>query len=218
MWRSVSVVCAAVAALAVAGPAGLAPEQAQAAAPSRALAVLVDTSQAMQPHVNHVRAALRQFVAQMQPTHEIAIVEFGERPTVLTDYTSDPVRLKNGVDRVFARSGTGAYVLDAIVETSKGLRIREGVTQPSIVVITAEGPEFSDRYHQAVVDELKSTGATLHALVLSTFRGPSLRETGAREREFALALGAERTGGSRQYLLSSMSLEPRLRDLASRLK
>ena len=217
MWRSVSVACA-IAVCVVAGQPGLVSGRVQAAAPGKALAVLVDTSQAMQPHVNHVRAALRQFVAQMQPTHEIALVEFGERPTVLTDYTNDPVRLQKGVERVFARSGTGAYVLDAIVEASKALRIREGVQQPSIVVITAEGPEFSDRYHPDVVDELKTSGATLHALVLSSSRGPSLQETGAREREFALALGAEHTGGSRQYLLSSMALEPRLRELASRLK
>lgn len=217
MWCSVSVACA-IAVFAVAGQAGLGSDRAHAAAPGKALAVLVDTSQAMQPHVNHVRAALGRFVAQVQPTHEIALVEFGERPTVLTDYTNDPVRLQKGVERLFARSGTGAYVLDAIVETSKTLRIREGVVQPSIVVITAEGPEFSNRFHEAVVDELKSTGAALHALILSSSRGVSLRETGAREREFALALGAESTGGSRQYLLSSMALEPRLRELASRLK
>lgn len=217
MSRSVSVVCGVIAAIVLAGPAGLVPQRARAATPAKAVAVLVDTSQAMQPYVSHLRSALRQFVAQIQPTHEIALVEFGERPTVLTDYTNDPVQLKNGVDRVFARAGTGAYALDAIVETSKGLRARDDVQQPTIVLITAEGPEFSDRYHQAVVDELKTTGATLHAFVLSS-RTASLREEGAREREFTLALGTERTGGTREYLLSSMALEPRLLKLASRLK
>ena len=217
MWRSVSVVCAGIAALALAGQAGVGAEGPRTVEPAKSLAVLVDTSQAMQPHVNHLRAALRRFVAEMQPTYQIALIEFGERPTVLTDYTDDPVRLQKGVERVFARSGTGAYVLDAIVETSKGLRNREG-TQPAIVVITAEGPEFSDRYHQAVIDELTTTGATLHSLVLSTSRGASLRAEGAREREFALALGAERTGGTREHLLSSMALEPRLHELATRLK
>ena len=216
MWRSVSVVCAGIAAMAVAGQSGVAAEHARDV-PPKALALLVDTSHAMVPHVNALRAALRAFVREMQPTHEIAIIEFGERPTILTDYTSDPVRLQRGVERVFARTGTGAYVLDAIVETSKGLRSRER-THPSIVVITAEGPEFSDRYHRTVVDELSSTGATLHALVLSTSRDPSLRTAGGREREFALALGAERTGGTRAYLLSNMALEPRLHELAAKLK
>ena len=85
-------------------------------------------------------------------------------------------------------------------------------------MITAEGPDFSERYHQDVVDELKSSGATLHALVLSASRAPSIRDTGARERESALTLGAERTGGTHQFLLSSMALETRLRELAARLK
>ena len=76
--------------------------------PPKALAVLVDTSEAMQPHFNHVRPALRRFVAEMQTTHEISVVEFGERPAVLADYTSDPVRLKTSIDRIFARRGTGA--------------------------------------------------------------------------------------------------------------
>lgn len=217
MWRSVSVVYAGIVAVALVAQAGLGAAPGRAGDPPKALAVLVDTSQAMTPHVNHVRSALKQFVARMQSTHQIALVEFGERPTILTDYTNDPVRLQSAVERVFARSGTGAYMLEAIVETSKKLRTRDGIQQPSIVVITAEGPEFSDRYHRDVVDELKTTGATLHAFVLSS-RGPSLRDSGARERDFTLALGAEQTGGSREYLLSSMSLEPRLRELASRLK
>ncbi len=82
MWRSVSVVCAGIAAMAVAGQAGVAAEHARDV-PPKALALLVDTSQAMVPHVNALRSALRAFVREMQPTHEIAIIEFGERPTVL---------------------------------------------------------------------------------------------------------------------------------------
>ena len=216
MWRSVSVVGVGIVTIALAGQPSVAAKRADSSDTSKPLAILVDTSQAMEPHVHHVRAALASFVRQMQPTREIALVEFGERPTVLTDYTTDPVRLQRGVERVFARSGAGSYALDAIVETSKGLRTREG-TDPAIVVITAEGPEFSDRYYRDVVDELTATRATLHALVLSA-RNPSLREAGAREREFALALGAEKTGGTREHLLSSLSIDSRLRDLGTRLK
>lgn len=217
MWRLVSVVCGGIVAIAFAGQPGLAAEPSRADEPAKALAVLVDTSQAMGRHLNHLRPALRRFVREMQATHEIALIEFGERTSLLTDYTSDPVRLERAIDRVFPRSGSGAYMLDAIVETSKGLRSRER-THPTIVLITAEGPEFSNRYHQAVLDELKSTGATLHAFVLSGSRARTLADTGAREREFALALGTERTGGTREYLLTSMALEPRLHELAVRLK
>jgi hypothetical protein len=217
MWRSASIVCA-VAAMAVAGQGAVVADAPRTAEAVKPLAILVDTSQAMEPHVNDLRAALRRFVREMQTTHEIALIEFGERTTVLTDYTNDPVRLEAGVARVFARSGSGAYALDAIIETSKKLRSREGTVTPSIVVITAEGPEFSERYHEAVLDELKGAGVTLHALVLSSFRAPLVSDRGAREREFALTRGATLTGGTREHLLTSMALESRLHELATRLK
>src|SRR5688572_32034582 len=47
------------------------------------IAVLVDTSQAMEPHVGDLRNALKTFFREMQGRHEIALVAFGERPTIL---------------------------------------------------------------------------------------------------------------------------------------
>jgi Ca-activated chloride channel family protein len=180
------------------------------------IAVLVDTSQAMRPHVNDLRTAVRSFFREMQGGNEIALFEFGERPTLITDYTSDPVRLQKGVDRLFARTGSGAYALDAIVDVSRGLRNREGA-RPVIVVISTEGPEFSQRYHEAVLDELGTSHATLHSFVLDR-RRTSLLNDGAREREFTLEKGAARTGGRREHLLTSMALTDRLKDLATELK
>ena len=179
------------------------------------IAVLVDTSQAMQPHVNNLREGLRAFFKQLQGEHEIALFEFGDRPTRLVDYTADPSRLEAGVGRLFARPGSGAYVLDAIVEASRGLRQREGA-RSVIVVITAEGPEFSDRYHKSVLDELRASDATLNSFVLARRRTPLL-SNGAREREFALTKGATMTGGRREDLLTSMGLSDRLGDLAAEL-
>ena len=180
------------------------------------IAVLVDTSRAIEPHVNDVRQALRAFFKQLQGEHEISLFEFGDRPTRLVDYTADPSRLEAGVGRLFARPGSGAYVLDAIVEASRGLRPREGA-RSAIVVITAEGPEFSDRYHKTVLDELLASDATLHSFVLTRRRTPRLSD-GAREREFALTKGATMTGGRRENLLTSMALPDRLSDLAAELK
>jgi VWA domain-containing protein len=180
------------------------------------IAVLVDTSQAIRPHVIDVRTALRSFFRELQGPHEIALFEFGERPTLLTDYTSDPARLEKGVGRLFARTGSGAYALDALVEASRGLRTREGA-RSAIVVITTEGPEFSQRYHETVLDELGKTGATLHSFVLDR-RRVSFLDDGVRERELTLAKGATTTGGRREHLLTSMALTERLRDLADELK
>lgn len=179
------------------------------------IAVLVDTSQAIQPHVNDLRQALRVFFKQLQGEHEIGLFEFGDRPTRLVEYTADQSPLEAGVGRLFARPGSGAYLLDAIVEVARGLRQREGA-RSAIVVITAEGPEFSDRYHENVLDELRSSGAALYSFVLDR-RRISLRTDGVREREFTLTKGATMTGGRRDDLLTSMALPDRLSELATEL-
>ena len=178
------------------------------------IAVLVDTSQAAERYVADIRRGLRGFVEEMAGRHEIALIGFGERPTVLADYTSDPGRLEAGIGRLFARTGSGAYALDAIVEASRGLRLREGARHV-IVVITTEGPEFSNRFHEQVLDELR-TSATLQSFVI-TRRGGAGLDDGRRQRELTLAKGTTLTGGRREHLLSSMALADRLRDLANEL-
>ena len=179
------------------------------------IAVLVDTSQAVERHVSDIRRALKGFVREMSGGHEIALVGFGERPTVLTDYTSDPARLEAGIGRLFARPGSGAYALDAIVDASRALRNREGARHV-IVLITTEGPEFSNRYHEQVLDEFR-TSATLQSFVLNR-RGVPRLDDARRQRELTVAEGTVLTGGRREHLLTSMALEDRLRDLAVELK
>ena len=186
------------------------------AADALRIALLIDTSQAMEPYVSDLRRALRDFVNQMAGEHELALVAFGERPTVLVDYTHDPARLEAGIGRVFAQSGSGAYLLDAIVEVSRGL-LKRDEKRSAIVVITAEGPEFSERDHQAVLDELDGTDATLHAFVLAR-RAASFLNQAARERELTLSQGARVTGGRREDLLTSMALGTTLQELAAQLK
>jgi VWFA-related protein len=188
------------------------------------VAVLVDTSQAMRPYVNDLRQALRSFFRQLQGSNEIALYEFGDRPARLVDFTQDPEQLEAGVGRLFARNGSGAYLLDAIVEVSRDFRTRER-DRPVIVVITTQGPEFSERYHESVLKDLRSTDAILHALVLDVSRvrtsfqtRASLLGRAAREREITLSEGPKQTGGRRDDLLTSMALQDRLSSLASEMK
>ena len=179
------------------------------------IAILVDTSQAVERYVSDIRKSLKAFVQEMSGRDEIAMIGFGERPTVLTDYTSDPERLNAAIGKIFARRGSGAYALDAIVDASRSLRRREGARHV-IVLITTEGPEFSNRYHEQVLDELRKS-ATLQSFVLTRRVGAALDDQ-RREREMTLAKGTLDTGGRREHLLTSMALEDRLHDLANELK
>jgi Ca-activated chloride channel family protein len=180
------------------------------------IALLVDTSEAVERDVNNLRSAVRGFIRALNGAHELALYEFGERPTLVADYSRDLARQEAAAAQLFARPNGGAYLLDAIVEASRGLRKREGL-RPVVVVISSEGPEFSDRYHAAVVDELRAVGATLHAFVIDRAKAPVFGRS-AWEREFTLAEGTKATGGRREYLLTSMALAERLRELAAELK
>ena len=179
------------------------------------IAVLVDTSQAMEPYIANTRAALKAFVQWMHGEHEIALFTVADRPTLLAHYTRDTQRLERAAERVFSHFGSGAYLLDAISEVSNRLRGREDARKV-IVVITSEGPEFSTRHHTNVLDALRDADVTLHSFVL-TRRRAGFANDGAREREFAIARGTRLTGGRREDLVTSMPLSDRLLSLAAEL-
>ena len=179
------------------------------------IAVLVDTSQAMEEHMLDVRTALRAFFEQLGGRHEIALIGLGERPTVLSDYTRDTTRLEKAIGSVFARSGSGTYILDGIVEASDGLARRKAA-RPHIVLYAARGPEFSERHHDTVTDALRESGTTLHTFVLNRSGAPGSREE--QELVQAIADGTKMTGGRREDLLTPMSLRDRLQSLANELE
>lgn len=180
------------------------------------IALLVDTSQAMDRYMSDVRRALRAYVRQVQPDADIALFEFGERPTRLVDYTRDSSRLEAAIDRLFARTGSGAYALDAIVDASRDFRLREAA-RPVIVVVSGQGPEFSQRYHRTVLDELQASRASLRSLVITRRRLPVFNDA-LIEREQTFSEGATLTGGTREDLLTSMALEDALTRVARELK
>lgn len=179
------------------------------------IAILVDTSQAVDPHVLDVRTALQAFFKQMAGKHEISLIGTGERPTVLVDYTRDVARLEKALGGVFARSGSGTYLMDAIVSAGDALRRRK-TARPTIVAITARGPEFSERHHDNVLEDLRESGAALHTFVL-TPPGPMRNDPSDREFELSIAEGTKSTGGRREDLLTSMALTERLQSLGNEL-
>jgi len=179
------------------------------------IAVLVDTSTEAEPGLADLRAGLREFVRAMGDRHQMALVGFGARPTILVDYTTDRAAFAAGADRLFTEPMSGSYLLDALVEVSEGLQRREGARR-TIVVVTLQGPEFSPRYHQHVVDDLRNADVTLHAFVLGS--PVDLLDQNARERRQALDVGASATGGRLDDLLAASALPAQMRALADELE
>ncbi len=173
------------------------------------IALLIDTSAAVEPHVGDVRRALQTFFKEVGGKHEVAVVGYGERPTVLVDYTRDPKRLESSLGMIFQRANSGTELMDAIVDVSHGLQKRKA-QRPVIVVFNTRGQEFGERTHTTVIDELRTFPVTLHALVLIRRGVPSLNEREQQEMELTLADGTKVTGGRRDELLTTMALGDRL--------
>jgi VWFA-related protein len=180
------------------------------------ISILVDDSQAAQPSIQQMRIGLPEFIAALPDTAEIALATFGERPTSLVDYTTSKETVKRGVNKIFSRQGSGAYMQDAVVDVSKGMQKRND-PRPIIVVLTVEeGIEFSNIRHDAALKELQKSGAVLHILAIG--QPNSSQEDEMRSRAIFIAEGTRQTGGRRDQLLSDMAIPEKLKQLAEELK
>jgi VWFA-related protein len=178
------------------------------------LVLLVDDSQAAAGAIPYLRDGLAKFVDRLQGKAAIGIVTVGERPTSVAERTTDIAALKKGVSRVFARQGTGTYLLEGLVDVSRGLQKRDTI-RPVIVALMMEGVEFSNASYQQVLEALYASGATLHVLAIGAPSGSTSEEI--RNRNMAIAEGTEATGGRREQLLAEMSIPGALDKLADEL-
>jgi hypothetical protein len=184
------------------------------------IAVLVDTSQAARSDIAHIRTALPPFVSALTtPTegrrhNELSIIGIGERPTILADYSINAKLLQKGIDRIWPLTSSGMYLLDGIIEVCQGLKKREA-DRPVIISIATEGPDFSNRQHDQALDPMRAGGVAFYSFSIGQ-PSASLRSE-ERERAIVLEEGPRTTGGYHEQLLTSMSLEPRLKLLAEQL-
>jgi VWFA-related protein len=178
------------------------------------LVLLVDDSEALTPAVQPMREALTKFVDKLQGRAEIGIVTVGERPTSLVQSTTDVTALKRGINRIFARSGSGAYLLEGIQDVSRGFEKRK-VDRPVIVALTMEGVEFSNLQFDTVLKALDAGGATLH--VLSVGMPSSSLADEMRNLNAAVAEGTKRSGGRRDQVLAVSGIPEALSRVADDL-
>jgi hypothetical protein len=180
------------------------------------IAILVDNSQAARNYISDIRNGVEGFVTDMTngTKNELSITALAERPTSLASPSGDRAQLMKGVYRIFEQRGSGMYLLDGLIEISKGFSKREA-RRPVVVAIVTEGPEFSSRRYEDVLKPVRDAGATLHVLVL----GPPSNDISedARNRSAVLDEGPRLTGGRRESLLASSALPGALKKLAAEL-
>ena len=184
------------------------------------IAILIDNSVAATQYITDIRNAVRDLVtvlttpSETTGRNELAIITLADRPTTLTDYTTSRAQLLKGIDRIFAQPQSGTLLLEGLIDVSKAVKTK-GATRPVIIAIVTEGPELSERYYDLVLQPLQRSGAAFHAIVVGTPAGGM--GDAERDRGVVLDRGTKDTGGRRDNVLTSMSLGPKLKEVADEL-
>jgi VWFA-related protein len=181
------------------------------------IALVLDNSAAMESATSDLRQALKAFVQEVNARDPIAVITVADRPTVLVNYTLDRGQVTKAIDRVFAQPASGTRLLDALIETSRGIEKR-GAERAAIVAVTSQGQEFSEVPDSVVVDALKASGAAFHVAELAhADTGIVLMDDPGKNRGQVLDAGPRASGGRHRLLLSSMGFKPELSSLAAEL-
>jgi VWFA-related protein len=187
------------------------------------VALVVDNSAAMEATISDVRTGLKGFVERLNPRDPIAVITTADRPMILLSYALDRPRVQKAIDQIFPVSGSGSVLLEAIIDTAEGLE-KQGATRSAIVVVTGEGPEFSNVQYQTVVDAIKRSGAAFEVALVANTRGDrktsenaeSLRDADYN-RSVSFDRGSAASGGRYRTLLSSLGVTGELKSLADEL-
>jgi VWFA-related protein len=178
------------------------------------IVLIVDDSQAATNALQPLREGLTAFVDKLQGHGEIGIVTIADRSASLVPSTPNGDTLKKGITRIFARQGSGAYLLDAVMDVSRGFQRRKA-TRPVIVAVVMEGVEFSNLHYETVEKTLEASGAALHVMTVGTPDGSMTDEM--RNRNELVAVGTERTGGRRDQILTPSGIAEALPRVADEL-
>jgi hypothetical protein len=180
--------------------------------------LLVDTSDGIQPLVQDIRQGLETFGKTMfdkQPGVSIATMSFGERPTIEADFSTTNPGFQSGVHRIFARTGSGSYFLEAITEAVKNLKKHQAARPVIVAFVSESSPEFSTQTRDQIAESLKSIGAQLWVAVLQG-RGANLSEE-ERNRSAVIGDVTKLSGGTSDMLLSRLGIAQKIADIADRL-
>ena len=177
------------------------------APPPSHLVLLVDNTAETQTFLQDLRSGILSVARQMNQQSTppmMMLMTVAERPTRVVDFTTSDIAIENGVKTMFARPGSGAYMLDAIVQASAALRKAEA-TRPAIMAFVLEtSAEFSNVNHMAVADALRDAGASLWTITLQgRVPGGSLE---VRERANVTGDVTEWSGGLNTPVLSRNGL------------
>ncbi len=173
------------------------------------VALIVDNSEPATRSLNSLRAGLKAFLGALPEQHKVGLFTISGQTTQVMEFTTDRQALIAHADNLFADQGTGAVLLDGLVETWNR-RFDDDVAWPVFVTIVYDGAEASrsvrEQQFNDFVNELRARAATVHAVLMST-RG------GGIQTDASINI-TRNTGGTYRALAAATALPDVLGELA----
>lgn len=164
------------------------------------LALMVDASMSTFKDLKFENEAAAHFIRQVvRPGDTLAVFEFSDGVTQLSNFTSDVPTLQAAARRITAGAGTPMY--DALVLGSKALRQRPGQRRRAIVIVTDAGETTSVSKFEEARRAMIASDGLLYSIVIRPIKSESGRNTAG---EHALITITDSTGGN-LFILDELS-------------
>jgi len=152
-----------------------------------AMGVVIDNSGSMREKRVKVAKAAENLVAASNPQDQVFVVNFSDEYFLDQDFTNDPKKLRDALEKLEARGGTALY--DAVVASADHLK-KNAKLQKKILFVVTDGEDDASResLEQAVRQIQEENGPTIYAIGI-------LGDEKQRRAKRALQTIAERTGG-----------------------
>src|SRR5205823_13773021 len=152
-----------------------------------AMGIVIDNSGSMREKRDKVAKAAENLVAASNAQDQVFVVNFSDEYYLDQDFTNDPKKLRDALEKLEARGGTALY--DAVVASADHLK-KNAKLQKKVLFVVTDGEDDASResLEQAVRQLQEENGPTVYAIGL-------LGEEKARRARRAIETLASRTGG-----------------------
>src|SRR5712691_9886718 len=159
------------------------------------LALMIDSSLSTGKELAFEREAAARFIRQVvRPGDRLAVFEFSDAVTQLTEFSSDVPLLQSAVRHIEEGAGTALY--DAVYLGAQALSKRSPGRRRVIVLVTDAGETTSRSNFETTRSGALRSEAMLYTLVIRPVKSESGRNTAG---EHALETITESTGGAVYY-------------------
>jgi Ca-activated chloride channel family protein len=176
------------------------------------IVLAIDTSLSTRKDLPLELASARRFARSiLRPVDALSVYAFSETVSEMTPFTSSPLAIDRGIDRI--RLGAATALYDALYLGSAALEPRQG--RKVMVMITDGGDTVSSVSYRDAVRAAQQAEAILYSIIIVPIEASAGRDTGG---EHALMQLSEDTGGRFFYATTTSQLDQAFQKISDELR